>query len=228
MIFEVKTTGVCEAKPNLITFNLRFVYKDEVYEKAVDGIAKDIIEFHKLMKDYAKPEDFKTLRYSVERETKRVEHRNKKGETEYKYVFSHYEATQRIKLEIAYDKVKLFEIVQLVSQLGDKAPTVNFAFGLTDDAIAKLENECTEKALFLAKEKANAVVKSLKMNKAYFTKTSIVESFETYRTMESDTCYKMAAERCLMSRDEIEDMAESMEPEDVRVEINMISEFEIV
>jgi uncharacterized protein YggE len=224
MIFNVKTTGVCEAKPNLITFNLTFIHKNEEYEKAVDGIAKDIIEFHKMAKDYAKPEDFKTSTYRVERKTKRVEFPTNKG-IEYKYEFSHFEATQRVRWGMPYDKIKLFEVLQLVSAMGDNAPTVDFNFGLTDDAIAKLENECTEKALFLAKEKANAVKKSLGMTDVKFEKTSIVESFETYRTLASNTSYEASCKRAQKSSPE--NLAKSMEPEDVSVKINIISEFEI-
>lgn len=225
MIFEVKTTGVCEANPNLITFNLVFIHKSEEYEDAVDGIAKDVVKFHKKMKDYAKSEDFKTSTYRVERKTKRVEVPTKKG-IEYKYEFSHFEAIQRVKWEMSYDKLKLFEILQLVSEMGDEAPTVNFAFGLTDDSIAKLENECTKKALLLAKEKANEVANTIKMASVKFVKTSIVESFETYRSLNSDTCYEVAY-KCAKVRGSSEELAESMEPEDVRVEINVVSEFEI-
>lgn len=225
MVFEVKTTGVCEAKPNLITFNLVFTHKDEKYDKVVDGIAKDIVEFHKIMKDYAKPEDFKTLKYSVERKTKRVEVPTKRG-IEYRYDFSHFEATQIVKWEMACNKIHLFEILQMISNIGEDGPTVKFVFGLTDDAIAELENQCTEKALILAKEKAEAVRKTLGMSVSRFVKTSIVESFESYRTLDSNTYYD-AAPKFLACQSDIEGLAESMEPEDVRVEINVVSEFDI-
>lgn len=229
MIFEVKTTGICEAKPDIITFNLTFIHKDEDYAKAVDGIAEDIIAFHKLVSNYAKPEDFKTLRYNVERKTKRVEYYNKKeGKTDYRYEFSHYEATQHVKWVTSYDKIKLFKVLQIVSEIGEDGPNVRFTFGLSDDEIAKLENKCTEKALILARSKANAVANTLKMSKVNVRKTTIVESFDTYRELESDTRYERAAAKCLMSRADIETMSESMEPEDVKVEINVISEFEIL
>ena len=170
-----------------------------------------------------------TLRYNVERKTKRVEYyHEKERKTDYKYVFSHYEATQHVKWVTSYDKIKLFNVLQIVSGIGEDGPNVRFTFGLSDDEIAKLENKCTEKALILARSKANAVANTLKMSKVNVRKTTIVESFDTYRELESDTRYERATAKCLMSRADIETMSESMEPEDVKVEINVISEFEIL
>lgn len=220
MVFEVKTTGVCEAKPNLITFNITFISKNDEYDEAVENLAKDIVKFHKKMEGYAKPEDFKTLSYCVDKRMKKVPLKDQ-------YVFSHYEATQVMKLEIPYNKVKLFEIMRLISEMEENAPSINFVFGLANDEIVNLENECTSKALLLAEEKANAVANALKMNVVKFTKTAIVESFESYRSLSSYTHYDEMAYKCARKAS-VEDLSESMEPEDIRVEINMISEFEIL
>ena len=225
MIFTVKTTGVCQQKPNQIKFTLSFVQKSQTYNGAVEELAKQIIAFHKMMRAYAKPEDFKTYMYNVSKENKRVERPRIGGGTEYEYIFSHFEGRQTVTWEFPYNKVKLFEILSLISGLGEDAPQVQFVFGLNDEAIAALENQATEKAITLAKEKAESVKRTLAMNTAVYKKASIVEAFETYRERNSDMMMETAF--CSRKSRNINEMAESVEPQDVVVKINVISEFEL-
>lgn len=220
MLFTVKTTGVSTMTPNLMKFTFNFSYRNVNYNQVVEETAKKIVDFYKAMKKYAKPTDFKTLRYRVSRETKRIE----KGRNDYEYVFSHYQSYQTVHLSLPYDKTILFTIMQMVSEMGDDAPAFDFSFGLTNESIAELENECTEKALLLAKEKAEATRKSLGFQTVAYKSASIVEEFETDRFLRSNVQYE-CVRSCKMSAEE---MAESMDPEDVRVSINVISEFDIV
>ena len=220
MLFTVKTTGVSTMMPNLMKFTFNFSYKNVNYNQVVEDTAKKIVNFSEAMEKYAKATDFKTLRYRVSRETKRIE----KSRNDYEYVFSHYQSYQTVHLSLPYDKLVLFTIMQMVSEMGDDAPAFDFSFGLTNESIAELENDCTEKALLLAKEKAEATRKSLGFQTVAYKSASIVEEFETDRFLRSNVQYE-CVRSCKMSTEE---MAESMDPEDVRVEINVISEFDIV
>lgn len=221
MIFKVKTTGVCEAKPNRIVLFFGFVNKSDTYEQVVELGAHNVNDFIKWMDEALHINDVKTLSYNITKENKRIE-KITDGRREYEYVFSHYEHNQSASVEIPYDKVKLFTIINEVSKMVN-GPTVHFEFKLSNDELEQLEKEATAVALNLAFNKANEIKKILDFKQCVCSQSEIVESFESTRTRNSDMqfecCAKMAAP--------VEEMANSIEPKDVTVRINVKSEFEL-
>lgn len=224
MIFKVKTTGVTTSEPNQINFIFQFTSKAETYNASVEKGAKSVVSFKNKMKNIFDVDKLKTTMYNVKEQTKRVDKTLPDGRTTYEYVFSHYECSQTITLEIPYTQEILFKIISEVSKI-ENAPYHRFTFGLNEEKSHELENESTVKALEYAQEKADAIRKQMGGSICKCVKCEIVENFSTsqmrnsYADVQLECAYK--------SKSLEEDLSESITPDDVVVKINVISEFEI-
>lgn len=230
MEFKVRTVGVVKRSPNEVQFNFNFVSKHTIYNTVVELGATEIVNFKTLLKELNIDQTkLKTTRYKIieQKKVKKKFINPFTNREEVEYEFSHYECQQSMSLIIDYNKNIMFDLIEKISELKN-TPTYNFSFKLKDKDIATAEEECTEKAIKLALEKANVVKNSINYNDVIYESMFIVDYFETTRRAYSPTDM-MVSERCAFNSANVrEQFNESITPEDIEVRVNIESIFDII
>lgn len=228
MILELKTSGQVKKAPTQIIFSLSFKEKSKDYSEVINKGASQIVEFKEILKKLKINEDnFKTLSYNISTINNRVE--ENKGfidkEKTVKYVFSHYEITQTAKLNIDFDMEKMLNLMSLIAKM-KKYPTYSFNFSIKDEERAELENKALEIAIKLANEKAEAIKKATNKDEYNMTDLSIVEHFQSYDNYRYSKT-SMRSMECALNSVDIGELSQTITPEDISVEINIITKFNI-
>lgn len=219
MEFEIKTIGESRVEPDIITFKLTFIEKDNNYTEVINKGAKQIIDFKDKIK--TNDEQLKTISYRVEEKKKKIEKENKlTGKVNTSWEFSHYEIIQVLEYTIDFNLKEAFQIISQISRLKNP-PTYIFEFSLTEKTRKEQEKIATERAISLAKEKARDVQRYLGFNNLELTKMSFIEAFHDdvhigRKLMDFDKFCNFE------SKVNVENLSNSLIPEDIITQRNIL------
>lgn len=227
MKLDIKITGEVKKAPTKITFSLIFKEKSKDYTDVIDKGSKQLLDFQEILKKLdIDLIHLKTDSYKINTINERIE--SNKGlidkEKTIKYVFSHYEIVQSATLSIDYDIKKMMQLINLISQM-ENYPNYSFDFSLAKDEKIELENIALEKAITLAKEKVYTVLKATNNENYEIEKIEIVDSFRNSMIYKSKTVMgeMMQMANCV----DIDNLANTICPDDINVSVNIVCSFNI-
>lgn len=227
MKLDIKAIGEVKKAPTKIIFSLTFREKSKNYTDVINKGANQLLDFQEILKKLnIDLGNLKTDAYKINTINEKIE--TSKGlidkEKSVKYVFSHYEIVQIARLSMDYDIKKMMQLINFISQM-KKYPTYSFNFSLSDDEKTELENTALEKAIALATKKADVVLNVTNSNSYSIDKIEIIENFKNSMIYKSKTM--MCEMEQMINSVNLDNLADTISPDDINVSVSIICSFNI-
>ncbi|MDD4075126.1 MAG: SIMPL domain-containing protein [Eubacteriales bacterium] len=209
----IKGRGSANAKPDRIHLLLTLKTLDKNYEKMMSDSASKLDILYTSMEQIGIPrKDVKTTNFAINSQYESIRDKN----NNWKQVFQGYCCNQNLKIELAFDMVRLGEALNVIAQC-TADPELNIRFTVKD--AEGMKNEVLRAAAKDARAKAELLAEAsgVKLGQLYHINYSWGE-IEVY----SPTNYEKLAVPCAAAPDAME-----IEPEDVSMEDTVTFTWEI-